>query len=344
MKKHKEVVLFGEILIRLAPNGFDRFVQAESFDARFTGAEANVGVSLVNFGIGACVVSRVPDNDIGQAAINYLRRYGLDTSCIARGGERLGLFYLETGVSQRPSKIIYDRAQSAICEISGEDVDWGSVLAGKDWFHFSGTAPALGPKVQSVLLDGLSTAKKMGLTVSCDLNYRAKLWSTEDARRTMATLVPHIDVLIGNEEDTEKMLGIRAEGANVESGMVPEDSYRKVAKRLVDEFGLRYVATTLRESISASKNRWSALLSNGTESYTSRKYEIDPIVDRVGAGDSFSGGLIYGLLSGFDGRQSVEFAAAASCLKHTIRGDFNLVGREEVELLLSGDASGRVQR
>lgn len=344
MRPEKEVVLFGEILMRLAPEGFDRFVQAEYFDARFTGAEANVGVSLVNFGIGACVVSRLPDNEIGQAGINYLRRYGIDTRYISRGGERLGLFYLETGSSQRPSKIIYDRANSAMCGITGADVDWTSVLSGKDWLHFSGTAPALGPNVRSVLEEGLSAANKLGLTVSCDLNYRAKLWSPEEAQRTMSKLVPYVDVLIGNEEDTEKMLGIRAEGANVEAGTVPEESYREVSKRLVEEFGFRYVATTLRESISASKNRWSALLSNGADCYSSRKYEIDPIVDRVGAGDSFSGGLIYGLLSGLDGQLCVEFAAAASCLKHSIRGDFNLVRREEVEALLKGGGSGRVQR
>ena len=339
-----KIVLFGEVLMRLAPPGFQRILQADSFEARFTGAEANVGVSLVNYGAEAWVVSRVPDNDIGQACVNYLRRFGLNTSFVVRGGGRLGLFFLETGASQRGARVIYDRSDSAMCEISRTDLDWEEILEGKDWFHFSGTAPALGAQVQRVLLDGIRAAKKFGLKVSCDLNYRSKLWTPESARKAMLDLVPYVDVLIGNEEDTEKMLGIATEGADVSAGRIPEQSYVQVAKKLVNVFGFDYVATTMRESVSASENRWSALLYDGTREFVSSKYVIRPIVDRVGAGDSFAGGLIFGLLSGFDGQMCIDFAAAASCLKHSIPGDFNLATKMEVETLLGGDSSGRVQR
>jgi 2-dehydro-3-deoxygluconokinase len=340
----KRIVAFGELLLRLTPRGFGRLVQADEFEVRYTGAEANAAVSLVNYGMEAYAVSKVPDNEIGQACVNYLGRFGVNTEFVARGGDRLGLFYLETGAAQRASKIIYDRANSAIRASRPEDYDWNLICAGKDWFHFSGTAPALGENVQRVLEEGLKTAKQLGLTVSCDLNYRAKLWSPSDANRVMSRLMPYVDVLIGNEEDAEKVFGIRAEGSDVARGRLVEESYRQVAEQLVRKFGFKHVATTLRESLSASSNRWGGLLFDGTRHYLSRKYEINPIVDRVGGGDSFTGGLIYGMLSGFDLPRCVEFAVAASCLKHSIPGDFNLMSVKEVEALVGGDASGRVQR
>ena len=261
-----------------------------------------------------------------------------------RGGERLGLFYLETGAAQRASKIIYDRSHSAIRESKPEDYDWDAICAGKHWFHFSGTAPALGENVQLVLKDGLKAAKRHGLTVSCDLNYRAKLWSPKEASRVMTGLMQYVDALIGNEEDAEKVFGLKAEGSDVASGRLVGESYKQVAEQLVRWFGFKLVATTLRESISASANGWAGLLYDGATHYLSKRYEVNPIVDRVGVGDSFTGALIYGILSGFDWQRCVEFATAASCLKHSIVGDFNMVSVKEVEALMGGDSSGRVQR
>ncbi len=344
MGSKKRIVAFGELLLRLAPHGFDRLVQAEQFDARYTGAEANAAVSLVNFGMEAYAVSKVPDNEIGQACVNYLSRFRVNTDYVVRGGERLGLFYLETGAAQRASKVIYDRSHSAIRESRSEDYDWQTICAGKDWFHFSGTAPALGENVQRVLEEGLKAAKEHGLTVSCDLNYRSKLWSPQEASRAMGRIMQHVDVLIGNEEDADKVFGIKAQGSDAGRGKLVGDSYKRVAEELARRFGFRYVATTLRESISASVNGWCGLLYDGTAHYLSRRYEIDPIVDRVGAGDSFTAGLIYAILSEFDPQRSVDFAVAASCLKHSIRGDFNMVSVKEVEALMGGDVSGRVQR
>jgi 2-dehydro-3-deoxygluconokinase len=344
MAEKKKVVAFGELMLRLTPKGVGRFVQADEFEARYTGAEANAAVSLVNFGVAAYAVSKVPDNEIGQACINYLGRFGVNTEFVARGGERLGLFYLETGAAQRASKIIYDRSHSAIRDSRPEDYDWNAICAGKHWFHFSGTAPALGESVQRVLEDGLRAAKEHGLTVSCDLNYRAKLWSPAEANRVMSRLMSYVDVLIGNEEDAEKVFGIKAAGSDASRGKLIGASYQQVAEELVRRFAFKKVATTLRESISASVNGWAGMLFDGAAHYLSRRYEIDPVVDRVGGGDSFTGGLIYGMLAGFDPRRCVEFAAAASCLKHSIAGDFNLVSVKEVEALVGGDASGRVQR
>jgi 2-dehydro-3-deoxygluconokinase len=340
----RKVVLFGELLMRLTPKGFGRFVQADDFEVRYTGAEANAGVSLVNYGMEAYAVSKVPASDIGQACINYLSRFRVNTDFIARGGERLGLFYLETGAAQRASSIIYDRCHSAIRESRPEDYDWKRICEGKDWLHFSGTAPALGESVRAVLVEGLKTARAMGLTVSCDLNYRAKLWSPAEANAVMSSLMEYVDVLVGNEEDAEKVFGITAAGSDVGKGVLVEESYRSVAEQLVKRFGFKKVATTLRESLSASVNRWGGLLYDGTRHYASTRYEINPIVDRVGGGDSFTGGLIYALLSGFDPQRCIEFAAAASCLKHSIVGDFNLATLKEVEALMAGDASGRVRR
>ena len=337
-------VVYGELLLRLNPPGFQRLVQADTFEVRFTGAEANAGVSLVNFGVSTRMVSRVPDTDIGDACLRFLRRHGLDTTFVARGGDRLGLFYLETGASQRPSKVIYDRANTSIGAPSEADYDWSAIFAGAAWFHFSGTAAALGPRAVAALDDALTAAASAGLTVSCDLNYRALLWGDRSPVTVMEPLMDRVDVLVGNEEDTERVFGIKASGSDVVAGRVEADAYAQAAEELIRRFGFRYVATTLRGSRSASSNTWAAILSDGTTAWASRVYEIEPIIDRVGAGDAFAGGLIYGLLSGHGGQAIVDFATAASCLKHAIPGDFNHVSRAEVERLVAGDASGRVQR
>ena len=338
------MVAFGELLLRLNPPGQQRIRQAESFELRYTGAEANVAVSLVNFGMSAYAVSKVPDNEVGRSCLDHLRRFGVNVDHVRFGGERLGLFYLETGASQRPSRVIYDRAHSAFAESGPEDYDWDEILRDKDWLHFSGTAPALGTGVVRALEEGLEAAKRRRITVSCDLNYRAKLWSPEEAGRVMTGLMPLVHVLFGNEEDAEKVFGIRAGGSDVAGGKLVVESHKVVADQLAHRFGLKYVATTLRESISASANRWAGLLFDGEQHYLSRQYLIDPIVDRVGGGDAFAAGLIYGLLSGLDPQACVEFAAAASCLKHSIVGDFNVASVPEVAALVAGDATGRVQR
>ncbi len=340
----KKIVTFGELLLRLAPPGVERFVQANSFDVRYTGAEANAAVSLVNFGMEAYVVSKVPANEIGQACLDYLSRFRVNVDHVARGGERLGLFYLETGAAQRPSKIIYDRSRSAICDSGPGDYDWDEICAGKDWFHFSGTLPALGEKPRARLSEALVAAKAAGLTVSCDLNYRAKLWSPQEAQRIMPGIMERVDVLIGNEEDAEKVFGMKAESSDSSKGLLPEESYAELAKRLAAKFGFKSVATTLRQSISASANGWSGILCDGKSVYASRKYTIEPIVDRVGGGDSFSGGLIYSMLSGHSLQDCIEFAVAASCLKHSIPGDFNLCSLDEVRALVAGEKAGRIQR
>lgn len=339
----KKVVGFGELLLRLDTSRHQRFVQAREFEAFYTGAEANTCVSLANFGIEAFVVSKVPANDIGQACLNFLKGYGLNTDYVQRGGDRLGLFYLETGASQRPSKVIYDRANSAITTLKKGEIDWQTVLQDKDWFHFSGTAPALGETMPAVVTEACQAAKQMGLTVSCDLNYRKKLWSREKAQQVMTALMAYVDVLLCNEEDAEMVFGIKAEGVDVQSGSLDVAKYKNVARQLHQRFGCKYVAITLRESISATINNWSGMLYDGQELYHSRRYNMH-VIDRVGGGDSFGGGLIYGLLAGLSMPDVVEFAAAASCLKHTIPGDFNLVSLEEVKTLMGGDASGRVQR
>jgi 2-dehydro-3-deoxygluconokinase len=339
----KKVVGFGELLLRLGTHQFQRFSQAREFEAYYTGAEANTLVSLVNFGLEGYAVSKVPANDIGQACINFLKGHGLNTDHILRGGDRLGLFYLETGASQRPSKVIYDRADSAITTLRRGDLDWKSILRGKDWLHFSGTAPALGPGMPDVVEEGCEVARQMGVTVSCDLNYRKKLWSSEKAQRVMTDLMPYVDVLLCNEEDAEMVFGIRAEGVDVRSGRLEAEKYQDVACQLYQRFGCKYIAITLRESLSATFNNWSGVLYDGAQLYRSRSYSMY-VVDRVGGGDAFGGGLIYGLLAGMPLEEVVEFAAAAACLKHSIPGDFNLASLEEVGALMKGDASGRVQR
>lgn len=337
-------VTFGELLLRLSPRGNERLEHAREFECRYTGAEANVAVSLVRFGIDGYVVSRVPDNEIGWACLNYLRQYGVNTDFIARGGNRLGLFYLETGASQRPSKVVYDRAGSSFAESGVTDYDWEHILADKAWLHFSGTAPAMGTQVVRVLEEGLAEAKRRGISVSCDLNYRARLWTSDEARPVMSRLMKNVDVLFGNEEDAEVVFGLKAAESDVAHGTLPRDSYASVAHQLADMFGLRTVAITLRQSISATHNRWSGMMLDRGRPFLSREYDILPVIDRVGAGDSFAAGVIYGLMSGLESQACIEFAAAASCLKHSVPGDFNLTTISEVEALTAGHESGRVQR
>ncbi len=333
-------------MMRLSTPGFTRFVQALSFDVTFGGGEANVAVSLAHYGLESYFVTKLPAHEIGQAAVNYLRRFGVRTDFIVRGGDRIGIYFLETGASQRPSKVIYDRAHAAITTLREGELDWERVLEGARWFHWTGITPALGESVRAELWRALAVARRLGVKVSADLNYRAKLWSVEEARRVMRPLMEYVDVCIANEEDAEKSLGIAPKGVDVEVGKLDEQAYRELARELKRAFGFEAVAITLRESFSASVNGWSALLVDDRdcrEGYRSRRYEIQ-LVDRVGGGDAFAGGLIYGLLTKGDTREALEFAVAASCLKQTIPGDFNLVSLEEVEKLARGAGSGRVER
>lgn len=339
-----KAVTFGEIMLRLAPEGYLRFSQAEKLNATFGGGEANVAVSLCSFGMDAAFVTKLPKNDIGQAAVNSLRKFGVDTSKIARGGERVGIYYLEKGASQRPSKVIYDRAYSAIALAAAADFDWEEIFAGASWFHFTGITPALSDTLSDIALQACKAAKKAGLKVSCDLNYRKKLWTKEKAGAVMEKLMKYVDVLIANEEDASDVFGIKAADTDLTGGVLSKKGYEEVAKTLSDRFGIENVAITLRGSISASDNSWSALLLSKGSFYYSKEYKIH-IVDRVGGGDSFGAGLIYGF-SNFenDKQRIIEFAVGASCLKHSIEGDFNLVSVSEVDTLVSGDGSGRVQR
>lgn len=339
----KRIITFGEIMLRLAPEGYYRFVQVDKLGATFGGGEANVAVSLANFGFDAAFVSKLPKHEIGQAAINSLRRYGVDTSHIVRGGDRVGIYYLEKGASQRPSKVIYDRAGSSIAEAASEDFDWKAIFAGADWFHFTGITPALNDGVAAICLAACKAAKEAGIRISCDLNYRNKLWSKEKAGQVMGELCKYVDVCIANEEDAADVFGIHAANTDVKAGEVNREGYKDVAKQLADRFGFEKVAITLRESISANDNNWSAMLYDGTDYYFSKKYKMH-IVDRVGGGDSFGGGLIASLLSGYGSQETIEFAVAASCLKHSVEGDYNMVSMDEVAKLAGGDASGRVQR
>lgn len=338
-----KVVTFGEIMLRLAPEGYLRFVQAEAFQATYGGGEANVAVSLAGYGAEASFVTKLPKHEIGQAAVNSLRRYGVDTSKITRGGERVGIYFLEKGASQRPSKVIYDRAGSSIAAASASDFDWDDIFDGADWFHFTGITPALGDGVAAICETACAKAKAKGLTVSCDLNYRKNLWSREKAGQVMGALMKHVDVCIANEEDASDVFGIRAENSDVTTGSISHEGYKQVAKALAERFGFSQVAITLRESLSANDNNWAAMLYDGKAFYFSKKYPVH-IVDRVGGGDSFGAGLIYASLSGFGPQERLEFAVAASCLKHSVEGDFNLVSADEVQKLAGGDGSGRVQR
>lgn len=339
----KRVITFGEIMLRLAPEGYYRFVQAEHYGATYGGGEANVAVSLANYGYDAKFVTKLPKHEIGQAAINSLRRYGVDTSYITRGGERVGIYFLEKGASQRPSKVIYDRAGSSISTAGSEDFNWDEIFEGVDWFHFTGITPALNDTVAEICLEACKKAKEKGITVSCDLNYRNKLWSKAKAGQVMGELCKFVDVCIANEEDAGDVFGIRASNTDITSGQVNHEGYKEVAKELAERFNFKKVAITLRSSISANDNNWAAMLYDGEDYYFSKTYLMH-ITDRVGGGDSFGAGLIYASLEQYPPQQAVEFAVAASCLKHSIEGDFNQVSVEEVKKLAGGDGSGRVQR
>lgn len=340
-----KVVTFGEVMLRLQPYDYERFVQTDHVEFTFGGGEANVAVSLANYGVDAVYVTKLPSHAIGQAAVNSLRRYGVDISKIVRGGERVGIYYNERGASQRGSVCIYDRAHSAIQEASPSEFCWDQIFDDADWFHFTGITPALGENMVQACKDACIAAKARGVKISCDLNYRGKLWTREQARATMTELCQYVDVCISNEEDAKDVFGIEAEATNIYSGKLNREGYQSVAKQLADKFHFEMVAITLRESHSASDNGWSAMLYNAEkdEYCFSRKYELH-IIDRVGGGDSFGGGLIYSLLNGKNTQQAVEFAVAASALKHTIEGDYNMVTVSEVEKLVGGDGSGRIQR
>lgn len=337
------VVTFGELMLRLAPENYLRFVQSDRLEATFGGAEANVAVSLASFGEQASFVSKLPAHEIGQSAINSLRRYGVDTSLVVRGGDRVGIYYCEKGASQRPSKVIYDRAGSAIATASPDDFDWNAIFDGADWFHFTGITPALSANLADITLQAVKAAKEKGVTVSCDLNFRKKLWSKERANAVMSEICKYVDVCIANEEDAKDVFGIEAENTDINSGKLDKDGYVSVAKQLTGKFGFKAVAITLRESKSASDNDWSGMLFKNGNAFFSKKYSMH-IVDRVGGGDSFGAGLIYALSNGYDEQSAIEFAVAASCLKHSVEGDYNMVSLEEVKALAGGNASGRVQR
>ena len=339
----KKVITFGELMLRLAPENYLRFVQSDKLEATFGGAEANVAVSLANYGLDVAFVSKLPSHEIGQSAINSLRKFGVDTSKVVRGGERVGIYYCEKGASQRPSKVIYDRAYSSIAMASPTDFNWSEIFEGVSWFHFTGITPALSDNVAQICKEALVEAKKRGILVSCDLNFRKKLWSKEKAGKVMGELCNYIDYCIANEEDAKDVFGIEADNTDIYSGKLDRNGYISVAKKLTDRFNFKGVAITLRESLSANDNNWSGMLYTDGNAYFSKKYSIH-IVDRVGGGDSFGGGLIYSLINNYEPQKAIEFAIAASCLKHSIEGDYNLVSKSEVETLAGGDASGRVQR
>lgn len=338
-----KIITFGEIMLRLNPEGYLRFVQAGKMEASYAGGEANVAVSLANYGMDTAFVTKVPSHEIGQCAVNAMRTFGVDTRYMVRGGERLGLYYVEKGASQRASKVIYDRAGSALSLSKPEDYDWDTIFEGADWFHWTGITPALGGELPKICLEACRAAKKHGVKISCDLNYRKKLWTSEEAGKVMAELMPYVDVCIANEEDAKDVFGIEAEGTDITAGKLNHDGYISVARQLCERFGCEKVAITLRSSISANDNDWAAMLYADGEAYFSPSYHIH-IVDRVGGGDSFGGGLIYALLAGKAPQDAINFAVAASCLKHTIEHDFNLVSVAEVESLAAGNATGRVQR
>jgi len=342
---HK-VVTLGEIMLRLSTQGYSRFVQAQQFDVNYGGGEANVAVSLSNYGFDVYFVSKLPKHEIGQSAVNSLRRFGVKTDYIVRGGERIGIYFLETGASQRASKVIYDRSNAAITTLKIDELDWNEVFKDTRWFHWTGITPALGRNAQESLAAALAAAKRNGATVSADLNYRAKLWTPQEAQAVMVPLMEHVDVCIANEEDAEKSLGLKAGSTNLERGELDEKSYFDLAMKLKEKFHFKAVAITLRESYSASRNGWSGLLHDDLDCkqpYRSRRYDVQ-IVDRVGGGDAFASGLIYGMLTKSNTKDALEFAVAASCLKQTIPGDFNLVTIDEVEKLAKGGGSGRVER
>ena len=338
-----KVVTLGEIMLRLSTPGNRRFVQSDSFDVVYGGGEANVAVSLANYGHEAYFVTKLPKHEIGQSAVNALRRYGVHDDYIARGGDRVGIYFLEKGASQRGSVCIYDRAYSAIQQAKSEDFDWDAIFEGADWFHFTGITPALGGNLVEICKEACIAAKNKGVKISCDLNYRGKLWTRDEARAAMSVLCKYVDVCIANEEDAKDVFGIEAENTDIYGGKLNKEGYKSVAKQLMDTFGFEKVAITLRTSISANDNDWAGMLFDGENYCFSKEYHLH-IVDRVGGGDSFGAGLIYALLNGKNTQAAIEFAVAASALKHTVEGDFNRVSVSEVEKLAGGDGSGRVQR
>ena len=327
-----KVITMGEIMLRLSTPNNEKFIQADEFDVNYGGGEANVAVSLANYGHDAEFVTAVPDNEIGECAVAALRKYNVGTKYIARSGERLGIYYLETGSAMRASNVVYDRAHSSISTATADEFNFDEIFADADWFHFTGITPALGDNVAAICLEACKAAKAKGITVSCDLNYRNKLWSKEKAGQVMGELCKYVDVCISNEEDANDVFGIKSEGTEVTAGELNKD-----------RFGFKKVAITLRTSISANDNRWAAMLYEDGQSYFSKEYLMH-IVDRVGGGDSFGGGLIYACLNDYAPQDTIEFAVAASCLKHSVEGDFNMVSVDEVKKLAGGDASGRVQR
>lgn len=338
-----KAIAFGEIMMRLATPGVERFLQATRLEVSYAGAEASVMVSLAAFGHEGAFVTVLPNNPLGDACLASLRHYGVDVSAVTRGKGRMGVYFLETGASQRASKVIYDRADAAIALAPATTYDWNKLLAGRQWFHTTGITPALSRECAVAALDALKTAKQLGLSTSFDLNYRAKLWSREAARQTIEPMLPLIDLLIANEQDAEDVLGITAEKTDVSKGAIDRSAYESVARQIRDKYGIRRVAITLRESESASVNHWSGCLLDGDQFLLSKRYTIH-IVDRVGAGDAFCGGLVASLLDGKTAAEALEFGVAASCLKHSIIGDFNKVTKDEVLALVGGEGSGRVQR
>ena len=341
-----KVITMGEIMLRLSTPSHERFIQADNFDVNYGGGEANVAVSLAGFGHDAQFVTAVPDNEIGECALATLRKYQAGTKYVAKEGERLGIYFLESGSSVRPSKVIYDRAHSSISTVKPEAFDFDQIFVGVDWFHFTGITPAISDSAAELTEAALKKAKEHGVKVSVDLNFRKKLWTSEKAQQVMTRLMKYVDVCIGNEEDANLVLGFKPEGSDVTSGNLKLSGYQSIFEQMTQKFGFEYCVSSLRVSRSASDNGWSACIYSGKtgEFYHSREYSITPIVDRVGGGDSFAAGVICGLLDGKDFKEALEFGVAASALKHTIPGDINLVTRKEVETLAGGDASGRVQR
>ena len=339
----KKIVTFGEIMLKLSPESFARLTQARSLKVEYSGAEANVAVSLSLLGMNSCFVSKVPANDIGQSAVNFIRQFGVNTDYIRQGGERLGIYFTEKGAAQRASKVIYDRKHSAIATAETDDFDWKSIFEDAQWFHFTGITPALSDNLSEICLQACKIAKEKGIPVSCDLNYRSKLWTKEKARTVMSKLAPYVDICIANESDMNDVFDFSSGKEQLNYSSIDEKSYQKVAKMAVEKLGFKKVAITLRESLSASDNNWSAMLYDGRDFYQSKQYAIH-IIDRIGSGDSFAAGLIYGFLQNFDNQKSLDFAVAASCLKHSIEGDYNLVTANEVENLLNNNTFGRIQR
>jgi len=339
----KKVITFGELMLRLAPEGYLRFVQAEKFQATMGGAEANVAVDLACLGARAAFVTKLPAHEIGQLAVNALRRYGVDTGHILRGGARVGVYYCEKGASQRASKVIYDRAGSAIAGAQPGEFDWDAILEGADWFHFTGITPALSEGCAALCLEACQAARRHHVPVSCDLNYRKNLWSREQAGRVMAGFMPYVRLLIANEEDAADVFGIHATDSDIDGGKLSREGYADVARQLGERFGIPEIGITLRQSISANDNIWAGMLYSDEQCYFSKEYPVH-IVDRVGGGDSFGAGLIFATLEGLPAEERLEFAVAASCLKHSIEGDFNVISAEEARRLAGGSGSGRVQR